>query len=115
MPTPTAHTSETVTSTALNSTALRSIGLTPTLATKARRGPARVLLALGLGMTLAFAPMSEAYARGTPESFADLAADISPSVVNITTSAVIAAPTGGGPIVPEGSPFQDFFKDFMPP
>ncbi|MCF8512142.1 MAG: DegQ family serine endoprotease [Rhodobacteraceae bacterium] len=59
--------------------------------------------------------MDAAFARGAPESFADLAAEISPSVVNITTSAVVAAPTGGGPIVPEGSPFEDFFKDFMPP
>ena len=55
------------------------------------------------------------HARGAPESFADLAEKISPSVVNITTSTTVAAPTGHapGPIVPEGSPFEDFFKDFM--
>ena len=64
--------------------------------------PVRLLAALGLGLTLALAPMSPAMARGAPESFADLAADISPSVVNITTSAVVASATGGGPIVPEG-------------
>nr|WP_227751528.1 DegQ family serine endoprotease [Tabrizicola oligotrophica] len=81
----------------------------------ARRRPARALLALGLGLSLALAPMEAAFARGAPESFADLAAEISPAVVNITTSAVVAAPTGGGPIVPEGSPFQDFFEDFMGP
>ena len=52
-------------------------------------------------------------AFGAPESFADLAEKISPSVVNITTSSVVAAPTDGGPMVPEGSPFEDFFKDFM--
>ncbi|MFE3837507.1 Do family serine endopeptidase [Pseudogemmobacter sonorensis] len=52
---------------------------------------------------LAFAP---------PESFADLAERISPSVVNITTSALVAGPSRGGPIVPEGSPFEDFFNDF---
>jgi serine protease Do len=66
-------------------------------------------------LTLALSPVGEAFARGAPESFADLAADVSPSVVNITTSAVVAAPTGGGPIVPEGSPFEDFFRDFMVP
>lgn len=82
--------------------------------TKPRR-PARALLALGLGLSLAFAPMEAAFARGAPESFADLAEQISPSVVNITTSAVVAAPTDGGPIVPEGSPFQHFFDDFMGP
>ncbi|MDA9288794.1 serine protease, partial [Amylibacter sp.] len=31
-----------------------------------------------------------AYARGAPESFADLAEELSPSVVNITTSTTIA-------------------------
>jgi serine protease Do len=34
-------------------------------------------------------------------------------VVNITTSAVVAGPAAGGPQVPEGSPFEDFFRDFM--
>lgn len=53
------------------------------------------------------------YARSAPESFADLAEEISPSVVNITTTTTVAAPTAPGPIVPEGSPFEDFFKDFM--
>ena len=47
-----------------------------------------------------------------PESFADLAEEVSPAVVNITTSTTVAAPTGDGPIVPEGSPFEDFFRDF---
>lgn len=81
----------------------------------APRRPSRVLLALGLGLSLALAPMGAAFARGAPESFADLAQEISPSVVNITTSAVVAAPTGDAPVVPEGSPFQDFFDDFMQP
>ena len=40
---------------------------------------------------------------------------VSPAVVNITTSTTIAAPTDGGPIVPEGSPFEDFFKRFGNP
>ena len=80
-----------------------------------RPRPLGLVAALGLGLTLALSPVGEAFARGAPESFADLAADVSPSVVNITTSAVVAAPTGGGPIVPEGSPFEDFFRDFMVP
>ncbi len=54
-------------------------------------------------------------ARGAPESFADLAEQISPSVVNITTSSVVAAPTGPGPMLPEGSPFEDFFTRFHEP
>ncbi|PZQ97190.1 MAG: serine protease [Cereibacter sphaeroides] len=55
----------------------------------------------------------EAAALGTPESFADLATQVSPSVVNITTSSVVAASTEDGPMVPPGSPFEDFFKDFQ--
>ncbi|WP_420824321.1 DegQ family serine endoprotease [Tropicibacter alexandrii] len=54
-----------------------------------------------------------AQARGVPESFADLAERISPAVVNITTSTVVAGRTGPQGIVPEGSPFEDFFRDFQ--
>jgi len=72
-----------------------------------------VLLAIGLGFAMTLGHANGAFARGTTESFADLADQISPSVVNITTSAVVAGPTAGGPQVPEGSPFEDFFRDFM--
>ena len=72
-----------------------------------------VLLALGLGLALALGQAQGAFARGAPESFADLAQQISPSVVNITTSAVVSGPASDGPMVPEGSPFEDFFRDFM--
>ncbi len=54
-----------------------------------------------------------AEARAAPESFADLAEKVSPSVVNITTTTVVEASTEQQPIVPEGSPFEDFFRDFM--
>lgn len=49
-----------------------------------------------------------------PDSFADLVQQVAPAVVNITTSAVVAQPTGGegGPMFPEGSPFSDLFRDF---
>jgi serine protease Do len=40
-----------------------------------------------------------------------LAEKISPSVVNITTSTVVAGRTGPQGIVPEGSPFEDFFNN----
>jgi serine protease Do len=75
----------------------------------------RLLLALGLGLGLALAPALQVEARGAPESFADLAEQISPSVVNITTTSVVAANTSDAPMVPPGSPFEDFFKDFMAP
>jgi len=73
------------------------------------------MLALAIGLALALAPASPSMARAAPDSFADLADMVSPSVVNITTSTTIAAPADGGPIVPEGSPFEDFFKRFGNP
>ncbi|MDB2563491.1 Do family serine endopeptidase [Amylibacter sp.] len=55
-----------------------------------------------------------AHARGAPESFADLAEELSPSVVNITTSTTIAGVTDQArPQIPEGSPFEDLFRDFF--
>ncbi|PVA11360.1 serine protease [Pelagivirga sediminicola] len=51
-------------------------------------------------------------AHARPESFADLAQKISPAVVNITTSTTVAQGTGPLPMVPEGSPFEDFFRQF---
>lgn len=68
---------------------------------------------LALGLVLALVPAMRADAFGAPESFADLASQVSPSVVNITTSSMVAASTEGQPMVPPGSPFEDFFKDFM--
>ncbi|WP_410218778.1 Do family serine endopeptidase [Paracoccus sp. (in: a-proteobacteria)] len=48
-----------------------------------------------------------------PGSFADLAEQVSPAVVNITTTSVVSQPTqGGGPVFPEGSPFSDLFREF---
>jgi serine protease Do len=47
------------------------------------------------------------------ESFANLAEKISPAVVNITTSTTVAGRTGPQGIVPEGSPFEDFFREFQ--
>jgi serine protease Do len=50
-----------------------------------------------------------------PLSFADLAAQVSPAVVNITTSTMVAGGMGPGGMVPEGSPFEDFFEEFGGP
>ncbi len=75
----------------------------------------RFLLALSLGVALAIVPVLQARAQTAPESFAELADKISPSVVNITTSSMVASPAEGSPMVPEGSPFEDFFKEFQNP
>ena len=47
------------------------------------------------------------------ESFADLVEELSPAVVNITTTAVVPEREQFNPMVPRGSPFEDFFRDFM--
>jgi serine protease Do len=52
-------------------------------------------------------------AAPAPASFADLVDRVAPAVVNITTSTVIATAGGPGPMTPEGSPLEDFFRDFM--
>ncbi|SMO46156.1 serine protease Do [Thalassovita litoralis] len=78
-----------------------------------RRGtaPMRALWLGIVAMALVLAQTMTASAR--PDSLADLAEKISPSVVNITTSTVVAGNAGPNPIVPEGSPFEDFFKEFQ--
>jgi serine protease Do len=86
--------------------------LTPSIRSALRSS---TLLALVLGFGLSVAPVQDAQAFGAPESFAELAEKISPAVVNITTSAMVAAPVDGMPMVPEGSPFEDFFDDFRGP
>ncbi len=83
--------------------------LSPTLHRKARLTAGAAML----GLALSVSPAMQAAALGAPDSFADLAQQISPSVVNITTSSVVAASTEDGPMVPPGSPFEEFFKDFM--
>ncbi len=71
----------------------------------------RLATALMLGTALVVTQALDAQA--TPETFAPLAEKISDSVVNITTSTTVAARSGPMPQVPEGSPFEDFFRDFM--
>ncbi len=64
-------------------------------------------------LTLLFVVVQTAIVQARPESLAPLAEKISPSVVNITTTTVIEGRTGPQGIVPEGSPFEDFFRDFQ--
>ena len=53
-------------------------------------------------------------AADRPDSFADLAERLSPSVVNISTTMVVNnTDRPQMPQFPEGSPFEDFFRDFQ--
>lgn len=85
------------------------------------RAPSRVfdnsatqlrLAALG-ALTLMFILLQALGAQARPDSLAPLVEKISPAVVNITTSTLIEGRTGPQGIVPEGSPFEDFFRDFQ--
>ena len=73
-----------------------------------------------LVLLLAAAPAVNA--APAPDSFADLAARLLPAVVNISTTQTIKDDKGGKgdqpgaddfPQLPPGSPFEDFFKDFL--
>ncbi|MEO0751719.1 MAG: Do family serine endopeptidase [Pseudomonadota bacterium] len=75
------------------------------------RAQAKALWLTLLASVLILAQAVVAQAR--PESFADLAEGVSPAVVNITTSTVVSQTTNQTPIVPEGSPFEDFFREFQ--
>ena len=56
-----------------------------------------------------------AQAHGAPDSFADLVQKLQPAVVNIssTTNVQASAQTPDIPGLPPGSPFEQFFKDFL--
>jgi serine protease Do len=71
--------------------------------------------ALALGLALAMGPAPALFAQTAPASFADLAEKVSPAVVMITTTSVVAAPAdaNGAPTLPDDSPFKKFFQDFL--
>jgi len=76
-----------------------------------RQGAVRAVWLTVLAMALIVAQAISAQAR--PDSFADLAEKVSPAVVNITTTTTVAQGTMPLPMVPEGSPFEDFFREFQ--
>ena len=57
-----------------------------------------------------------ANAKSAPESFADIAERLMPSVVNISTTQTIKTSTNPFPFeFPPGSPFEELFKEFNTP
>ena len=55
-------------------------------------------------------------ANTRPDSFADLAEKLAPSVVNISTTQTVRTTTNQFPFqFPPGSPFEDMFKEFQRP
>ena len=82
-------------------------------------------LTLSTVLTLGTVPLriialQPAFARGAPDSFADLAANVSDAVVNIAATQAVEAkrtpsPRGGGdgPKAEPGTPFEDLFEEFF--
>ena len=69
-----------------------------------------------LALVLVFAGALPALAKAPPESFADLAARLLPSVVNISTTQTVRPDGGNRPEIPRfapGSPFERFFREFF--
>ncbi len=58
---------------------------------------------------------ASASARTAPDGFADLAEKLLPAVVNISTTQTVkrSGPDSMLPRFPPGSPFEEFFKDFL--
>ena len=59
--------------------------------------------------------ITPAYSKSAPDSFADLAEQLMPSVVNISTTQTIKTNSNSNPFpfkFPPGSPFGEMFKDF---
>ena len=72
--------------------------------------------ALAASLAIPASLPSAALARGVPDSFADLAAQLLPSVVNISSSQKPQQQADRGPEIPgfpPGSPFEQFFRDFL--
>ncbi|MEQ8965150.1 MAG: DegQ family serine endoprotease [Azospirillaceae bacterium] len=75
---------------------------------------ARVCLALMAVVLVAVSAPASAPAQGRPDSFADLADRLLPSVVNVSTTQTMQREDFPEiPNFPEGSPFEDFFRDFF--
>ena len=65
---------------------------------------------------LSLSPLTQSYSKPVPESFADLAEKLMPSVVNISTSTTVVTKSNPLPFqFPPGSPFGDMFKEFGDP
>src|SRR5271168_1421485 len=97
----------------------RSSNLASNLASKpARRAAPGRLMALLIVIPAALISWP-AVARPAPDSFADLADRLLPSVVNISTTQTVKSERGhehSGPDIPQfppGSPFEEFFRDFF--
>ena len=72
--------------------------------------------AIFLSLILVFNFSSVSNSQNIPNSFADLAEKLMPSVVNISTTTIVTTQSNPFPFqFPPGSPFEDMFKEFGTP
>ena len=90
---------------------MQSVARSKTVIPNDAAAKARLMLLALLSVLFVLAQTLVAQARN--ESLAPLAEQISPAVVNITTTTLIEGQAGPQGIVPEGSPFEDFFREFQ--
>ena len=66
-----------------------------------------------LTLVISFSFSLNVSSKPVPASFADLAEELMPSVVNISTTTTVVTNTNPFPFqFPPGSPFEDMFKEF---
>ena len=71
---------------------------------------------LFLSIFFSFSISIYSYSQSVPESFADLAERLMPSVVNISTTQTVVTNNNPFPFTfPPGSPFEDMFREFGTP
>jgi serine protease Do len=77
----------------------------------------RAVAGIAAVMALTAGDAAVSFARGAPESFAELAEKLVPSVVNVSTTQTLRGRDRGQgleiPRFPPGSPFEEFFKEFF--
>ena len=88
-------------------------GHTRFLRVQSRRA-ATICLAAALALGAPAFTMTAAAARGAPDSFADLAANVSDAVVNISATQIVETKrSGAAPQLQPGTPFDELFEEFF--
>ena len=68
---------------------------------------------ISLTVLIGFMHSTMVVAQGAPKSFADLVEELSPAVVNITSTTLMKQKPDFNPSIPPGSPFEEFFREFQ--
>lgn len=72
----------------------------------------------GLTFAIALSVAHIGYAQSAPYGFAELVEDVDDAVVNISTKGTVEVNVGGLELpfdIPKGTPFEDFFREYLQP